>query len=1182
MRSDFLDAREQIESLNKTFEEHTKAINDSYEMLKKLNAEYKNLPSSYIQNQKEILDLLEKLRQAERNLANSVSGLQNSRNQRTTEEIVNQRLLAQAAERQAIIQSRLASEYQRLNARKQEAARKLQDLILLGRRATQTQQEYDRELRNAQNEYNALRERIEQADRAIGRFSNNGRNINAVASGVRDLMGAFGVVGGLSAFAAITKDVFTTTMQLQAMDNALKIVTKSEDNLAESQLFLSKVADDYGIDINVLTKQYTKFLAASENAITQGKISVTQIQDIFRSVSKVSGALGLSAEQQEGAYRALEQMLSKGNIQAEEIRGQLAERLPGAFSILAKAMNVTEAQLNKLLKDGKVLAADVLPAFAAELERAYGVENIERVQTLVAETSRLGNEWSNLIREITEGDSMVTKFFVSMVSGARKTLELLGRLTKSTAELQKNEVDKYQGLGYDKQSQELNAIAAKNKEQAEQEALIVMEAQKKQRDALKAEQTDLLEQLRFLQGYIKERQNSIAGKLFGVPSKMIAQEKNLKKEIQEFNKRIAYTIGSYNAAYDFLNKENTNVPDYGTGNNKKQKAEIDYLKDVYELRKLNTEFAISESKRIMDDERMNYADRLRAAEDYFFQQEKLLELNHEEQLRLNDLNYKTQVENYSQAISEGKSNTTQLNMLQYQHIIRKQKIDTEYEQKKSDLAIENAKKLYMTLEQIRLQAAENELSKESIADERQKSLLLSNVDKNTTLKQFAELENKLRKLADADTERKIQTLRNNQSIIREEKQKVEQSIKELSYKQKTASTEEERASISGELVKDSETYNKLTKKELDLEKEITTEQNKQKEAFKEIAKSIKDSTRQYLQSISDGTLGDFGMSGLSQFFDTVTYEVINDAGEIETRVGSTFDRMMDQATTFGEQFAIAFKGIGDIAKQAFSLMNQFSQAYFDAQRDRLEEDYRLAQKYAGDSDEAQKKATEDYQNRQRELRRQEAEKQKDAALFSAYINIAQGVTAALAKGPAGIPLAVVIGALGAVQIAAIKAQSVPAYAEGTDNHVGGAMLVNDAKGSNYREVVQTPDGSIYKPQGRNILMDAPKGTKVYKNYMDFESAQRELNSILSINDIAPLGAMTEGNLNINVDGKESISAAQMEAIMSNVVKNLSGQQTPFISIDRSGFHAHLSEHNARTENLNNRVQFNRRKGNGTN
>jgi len=77
-----------------------------------------------------------------------------------------------------------------------------------------------------------------------------------------------------------------------------------------------------------------------------------------------------------------------------------------------------------------------------------------------------------------------------------------------------------------------------------------------------------------------------------------------------------------------------------------------------------------------------------------------------------------------------------------------------------------------------------------------------------------------------------------------------------------------------------------------------------------------------------------------------------------------------------------------------------------------------------------------------------------------------------------IPLSIAIGVLGAVQLGLVASQKIPQYFDGTDNHSGGLMLVNDGKGANYQEKIILPNGKEIMPEGRNVLMNAPQGTKV--------------------------------------------------------------------------------------------------------
>ncbi|EMF0559057.1 tape measure protein [Enterococcus faecium] len=59
----------------------------------------------------------------------------------------------------------------------------------------------------------------------------------------------------------------------------------------------------------------------------------------------------------------------------------------------------------------------------------------------------------------------------------------------------------------------------------------------------------------------------------------------------------------------------------------------------------------------------------------------------------------------------------------------------------------------------------------------------------------------------------------------------------------------------------------------------------------------------------------------------------------------------------------------------------------------------------------------------------------------------------------------------------LKEWEVPQYAKGTPNggHPGGPMMVNDGRGA---EAVITPNGQVFIPRGRNVVLNAPKGTHV--------------------------------------------------------------------------------------------------------
>jgi len=378
----------------------------------------------------------------------------------------------------ARINSTLAGAYARLSAQQNQASRNLQDLIVRGRLATQTQREYDRELRTAQTEFNGLNQRITAADRAVGRFNRNVGNYPMQAvKGIKDLIGAFGVAGGVSLIAMVAKDIFTTTKELISLNNALKLVTETQANFQEQQMFLSRISEAYGTEIQGLTKQFTQFYVSAKD-----KISGKEIQNIFESITKAGSAMGLSTQNQERAFLALNQMMSKGTVSAEELRGQLGEALPGAFGIMSKAIGVTEIELGKMLKSGTVLAADVLPKFAKQLEITYGIENVTRIENLAAAQNRLSNAWTRFVSGLDEDGNKLSSFFSKTMGILTKLVEGTTLIFESEETTRKNRLAKFQEDGYNQTLKYYNSLAELKKEDLINDKLYTQEKIKQETD----------------------------------------------------------------------------------------------------------------------------------------------------------------------------------------------------------------------------------------------------------------------------------------------------------------------------------------------------------------------------------------------------------------------------------------------------------------------------------------------------------------------------------------------------------------------------------------------------------------------------------------------------------------------------------------------------------------------------
>jgi lambda family phage tail tape measure protein len=223
---------------------------------------------------------------------------------------------------------------------------------------------------------------------------------------------AVGAFAAVAATAFVVKKVYDMADALsQASINAQRLTTtlnfSSGGNGARELEYVTTLANKMGLELSSTGRAYASFAAASRGTTLEGQ----KTRDIFEAVSKASAVLGLSAEDTSGVLLALQQMVSKGTVQSEELRGQLGERLPGAFQIAARAMGVTTGELGKMLEQGQVVASDFLPKFARALDENMGAAAEGAADRLDASANRIANAWERMKQKL--GDSGVSQTIAS-------------------------------------------------------------------------------------------------------------------------------------------------------------------------------------------------------------------------------------------------------------------------------------------------------------------------------------------------------------------------------------------------------------------------------------------------------------------------------------------------------------------------------------------------------------------------------------------------------------------------------------------------------------------------------------------------------------------------------------------------------------------------------------------------
>ena len=219
---------------------------------------------------------------------------------------------------------------------------------------------------------------------------------------------AFGAAAAMAG-----KQVLDASLQMDRLNKAYATITGSS-SAAQNQLdYLYDVTQRLGLQFQGTAEAAKGFFAAGKDSALKDHLN-----GIFESVSMAGSALALSKDQMDGVFLALGQMISKGKVQAEELRGQLGERLPGAFDMAAKAMGVTTAKLDDMLKKGQVTAEEMLPKLAKVLHDDFAIAAAEASQGLQAQLNRLSTEWTRFQASLLNGDA-AAKVMKQLASGMK-------------------------------------------------------------------------------------------------------------------------------------------------------------------------------------------------------------------------------------------------------------------------------------------------------------------------------------------------------------------------------------------------------------------------------------------------------------------------------------------------------------------------------------------------------------------------------------------------------------------------------------------------------------------------------------------------------------------------------------------------------------------------------------------
>lgn len=234
---------------------------------------------------------------------------------------------------------------------------------------------------------------------------------SSLSAGAQSGAAALGVSFGAYGIIELTKSAYQASMRMENLNLAFESVYGSSAKARAQLEFVRNVTDELGLSFEATAGSAKTFYAA-----TKGTVVEKDANQIFKAFSSMAAALKLTGEETDSVFLAISQMVSKGKVSAEELRLQLAERMPGAVTLFAKSIGVTTKELDDMLQKGQV-GLESLRKFAVEVQNTYAAGAAGASTGLQAELNRVANAWFFLKQAFvsTEGSADSLRTLISAI-----------------------------------------------------------------------------------------------------------------------------------------------------------------------------------------------------------------------------------------------------------------------------------------------------------------------------------------------------------------------------------------------------------------------------------------------------------------------------------------------------------------------------------------------------------------------------------------------------------------------------------------------------------------------------------------------------------------------------------------------------------------------------------------------
>lgn len=230
----------------------------------------------------------------------------------------------------------------------------------------------------------------------------------------------------MQAVLASYQKIMEVGLQRASSERSIDFVFDKDANQVKE--FTKSLAQTTGLDIAELQSQFAGFGASAKESM-----GIQGSEELFKNMIGYARLMGRSEEEIKRALTALSQMAGKGQVMAEELKGQLAEAVPGMVQVFAKATGESEQELFDAMKKGALKSADTLQKVTQELNKQITAKGGWKAisESTQAQLGNLKNSWNTTLDSIFRGSENGLQHFTRSLT---TLLNALGGSGKSLGE----------------------------------------------------------------------------------------------------------------------------------------------------------------------------------------------------------------------------------------------------------------------------------------------------------------------------------------------------------------------------------------------------------------------------------------------------------------------------------------------------------------------------------------------------------------------------------------------------------------------------------------------------------------------------------------------------------------------------------------------------------------------------